>query len=390
MKEMSTIKGSSVTEKFVAAYENAKRVITSVRLFKLIVRVIVAGAILSVPYWLLMASNRYVSDATVIIQRTDQIDGGSTGLPAIIAGVGGPNSGDQLLLREYLLSTDMLKKLDASLDLRSHFSSHRRDPVSRMWFKNAPDEWFYKYWLSRVGVDYDSYSGVLHIRVEAYDPKMAHAIVSMMVREGELHMNQIGHELAQSQVDFLAKQVTLAHDRFLSATQSVIDFQNQKGLAAPQATAESINALIEKLEAQRTDVKTQLAALPTSLDSNQPTVVMLKNNLNAIEQQIAQKRAELTSPSRRTLNYTVDEFQRLQMQATFAQDLYKTALSALEKGRMDAARTLKMVSTLQAPTMPTYPLEPERLYNILVTLLIAAAVVGVIKLLESIISDHVD
>ncbi|WP_239007366.1 chain-length determining protein [Burkholderia diffusa] len=390
MKELSTTKSSLATAKFVAAYDKAKRAIISVKIFKLIIRLIIIGAVLSVPYWLLIASDRYVSEATVIIQRTDQVDGAVAGLPAIVAGVGGPNSGDQLLLREYLLSTDMLKKLDASLDLRSHFSSHGRDPISRMWFKNAPDEWFYKYWLSRVGVDYDSYSGVLRIRAEAYDPKMAQAIVSMMVHEGELHMNQIGHELAQSQVDFLAKQVTLAHDRFLDATQSVIDFQNQKGLAAPQATAESINALIEKLEAQKTDVKTQLAALPASLDQNQPTVVMLKNNLNAIQQQITQKKAELTSPSRRTLNYTVDEFQRLQMQAGFAQDLYKTALSALEKGRMDAARTLKMVSTLQAPTMPGYPLKPERLYNVLVTLLIAAAVIGVIKLLESIISDHVD
>lgn len=36
----------------------------------------------------------------------------------LIAGVAGVNRSDQLLLREYLLSVDMLKKLDAELDLR--------------------------------------------------------------------------------------------------------------------------------------------------------------------------------------------------------------------------------------------------------------------------------
>src|SRR5262249_6046568 len=132
------------------------------------------------------------------------------------------------------------------------------------------------------------------------------------------------------------------------------------------------------------------ASLPLTLSPNQPTIVMLKSSLKAIEQQIAQKRAELASPSSGTLNYVVEEFQRLQMQVGFAQDLYKTALSALATGRMDAARTLKMVSIIQAPTKPSYPVEPQRFYNIIVTLLIGSALVGVLKLLESIIRDHVD
>ncbi|WP_244111843.1 chain-length determining protein [Burkholderia diffusa] len=390
MKELSSIKHSRVFAVLASLYARGREQLVSIKAFRLVVRAIIICTILSVPYWLLVASDRYVSEATVVIQRTDQVNGPGASLPALVSVAGGPNSGDQLLLREYLLSVDMLKKLDASLDLRSHFSSGKWDVVSRMWFKNAPDEWFYKYWLSRVDVNYDSYSGVLRIKAQAYDSKTAQAIVNMMVREGEAHMNQIGHDLAQSQVDFLSKQVTLAHDRFLDATQSLVDFQNKKGLTAPQATAESINALIDKLEAQKTDIKTQLASLPASLSADQPTVVMLRNNLNAVEQQITQKRAELTSPSRRTLNYTVEEFQRLQMQAGFAQDLYKTALSALEQGRMDAARTLKMVSILQTPTMPSFPMEPERIYNTIVTILIAAALIGVVKLLESIILDHVD
>jgi capsular polysaccharide transport system permease protein len=49
-----------------------------------------------------------------------------------------------------------------------------------------------------------------------------------------------------------------------------------------------------------------------------------------------------------------------------------------------------MVSVLQSPTMPGYPIEPARLYSVLITLLVGFAVVGVLKLLESIILDHVD
>lgn len=390
MKESTAVQNWRTAGKWAAAYGNIKQTLLSVKPFKLVVWLLMAYAVLSIPYWLLIASNRYVSQATVIIQRTDQINGPSVTMPTVAAATGGINNADQLLLREYLLSEDMLEKLDGALDLRSHYSNWRRDPISRMWFRKAPMEWFYQYWLNRIDVEYDDYSGVLHIQAEAYDAKTAKEIVDLMVKLGEAHMNDIGHRLAQSQVDFLSTQVTFAHDRLLDATQTLINFQNQKGLAAPASTADSINSLIDKLEAQKTDVQTQLAVLPTDLSPNQPTVVMLKKNLGALEQQIAEKRAELASPASRTLNYTVEEFQRLQMQVSFAQDLYKTALSALEQGRMDAARTLKIVSILQSPTMPGYPMEPARFYNAFVTLVIALALIGVVKLLESIILDHVD
>jgi capsular polysaccharide transport system permease protein len=390
MKEPLAIDSLRSGGRWTATYEKAKNTLFSMRLFKLIIGMMVIFAVASVPYWLLVASDRYVSQATVIIQRTDQVNGSSVAVPAAVAAMAGGNGADQLLLREYLLSEDMLGKLDATLDLRAHYSNWHRDPFSRMWFKNGPEEWFYQYWLNRIDVEYDDYSGVLRIQAQAYDAKTAQAIVKLMVRLGEAHMNELGHQLAQSQVDFLAKQVTFAHDRFLEASQNVISFQNQKGLTAPTSTADSLNALIDKLEGQKSDVQTQLASLPSNLSPNQPTVVMLKKNLAALEQQIVQRRAELASPKSGTLNYTVAEFQRLQMQASFEQDIYKTALSALEQGRMDAARKLKMVSILQSPTMPGYPMQPQRIYNVLVTLLIVLALIGVVKLLESIILDHVD
>ena len=109
-----------------------------------------------------------------------------------------------------------------------------------------------------------------------------------------------------------------------------------------------------------------------------------------MEKQIAQEQAKLASPSGFTLNRTVEEFQRLEMEAAFMQDLYKTALAALEKGRMEATRTIKKVSIVQAPTLPEYPLEPRRFYNTLVFILVAMLLAGVAHLLTAIVRDHKD
>lgn len=362
----------------------------SFRLFDHAVRLILILAVLTTVYWLAFASDRYVSEANVIIRKTDSVGAATFDLGMLVSGVASVDRANQLLLRDYLLSIDMLKKLDKSLDLRTHYSSSEHDLVSRMWFQDASMEWFHKHYLSRVQVEFDEFSGVLRIKVQAYEPEMAQAITQQLVQEGERYMNVLGHEMAQVQVDFLVTQVDQAQERFQKASQDLLNYQNKAGLLSPQATAESINAIVAALEAQRAQLQTQLASLPKSLDRDHPNILMLKQSLKAVDTQIKEEKLKLATPSGGTLNSYVEEFYRLEMNVQFTQELYKSSLSALEKGRIDATRMLEKVSVLQSATLPEYPLEPRRLYNTLVTLLLALILAGILKLLKSIVLDHVD
>ena len=102
------------------------------------------------------------------------------------------------------------------------------------------------------------------------------------------------------------------------------------------------------------------------------------------------EKAKLTDPSGQTLNASVEQFQRLQMEVTFTQDIYRAAATALEKGRVDAARLLQKVSVIQAPTLAEYSLEPRRIYNAIVSLLFGLMLAGIVQLIHQIIRDHVD
>lgn len=357
--------------------------------FRWVVRLIVLASLFCTGYWLL-SSDRYVSESIVLIQNTEKIGMPSLDLTSMLGGIGGANRPDQLLLREHLLSVDMLRKLDASLDLRGHYSDTKQDFASRMWFKDASIEWFHRHYLSRVAVEFDDYAGVLRIKAQGYAPATAQAIARMLVEEGERYMNEISHNLARAQVTFLDVQVALAQEQVLLASKILLDFQNQKGLASPQATVENINSIIGSLEGKRTEFQTQLASLPRSLDRNHPNIIMLRQSLQAVERQIAQEKAKLASTTGKPLNSLVEEQQRLQMDVNFKTDVYKTALVALERGRMDASRTIKQVSVLQMPMLPEYAMEPRRMYGVLATLCITLLVLGVIKLLESVVLDHID
>lgn len=341
-------------------------------------------------YWGLVASDRYVSEAHVLIQRTDMAGSQSMDFGSLLAGTTGGSRGDQMLLRDHLLSVDMMKKLDEALGLRAHFSGDAHDPLSRLWSPEPTLEEFHRYYLKRVSVEYDDYAGVLVIRAQAYDPATAQAIAGRLVEEGERTMNALGHRLAQEQVAFLERQVQEHGQRAIDARQALLAFQNEKGLVSPQATAESLTGVINKLEAQLTELNARRAALLGYLAPTAPGVVELNLQIDAVEKQIKTEQARLASPKGKTLNRTVEEFQRLELNAQFAQDVYKSALIALEKGRVEATRTLKKVSVLQTPTLPEYPLEPRRLYNVVVFVIVALMLAGVLHLLAAIVRDHKD
>lgn len=350
------------------------------------------ASLLSVLYWGIIASDRYISEAHVIIQSTKMDTSQSLDLGSMISGMPSIGGGEQLLLRDYLLSVDMLKILDAKLDLRSHYSDRHRDLLSRMWRKDEPLEEFYDYYLTRVSIEYDDYAGVLVIQAQAYDAETAHAIATTLVDAGEAFMNQLAQRLAQEQVDFLNEEIQAIKADTFAARQELLNFQNKNNLVSPQATTENIAGVINGLEAKLTDLQTQRVAMLGYLMPNSANVTELNLQIGAVEQQIAREKARLTSTSTsgKTLNRVLEEYQRLEMNAEFSQDVYKTALAALEKGRFEASRTIKKMSVLQLPTYAEFPLEPRRFYNSFVSVLVILIVNGITHLLAAIIRDHKD
>ena len=245
---------------------------------------------LAVLYWGALASDRYVSEARIVMPRSEVGGAPSLDLGSLLTSSVGGGRSDQLLLRDYLMSMDMLNRLDKALDLRGHFSDRKRDILSRMWSRDVPQEWFYRHFLSRVGIDYDDYAGVLVIRAQAYDPKMAHAIDAMLVDEAERY-------------------------------------------------------------AQIQDLKARRSLLLRYLAPEAPAISDLDFQIAAAEKRIAEERKNPAAPG-----------------SVFPMKL----------------------SVFQAPTLPEYPLEPRRIYNIVIFVLVAFVVAGIVRLLAAIVREQKD
>jgi capsular polysaccharide transport system permease protein len=339
-------------------------------------------------YWGLIASDRYVSEAHVVVDKTDFQSSNTVDLGSLITG--GRSHQDMFLLRDHLRSVDMLKKLESRLSLRKHYSNKDRDILSRLWFADASQEILYQHYLNRTSIEVDDQAGVLVIRAQAYDANTARQIAATLIEEGEAFLNNMAQQLAREQVIFLEQQVAQSNVRANTARRTLINYQNSTGMISPVSQAESLAAIAARLEGQISDLKARRTGMLGYLSPSAPDVAQLSLQIGALEGQMAAERKRLASPAGGTLNRSIEEFQRLESEVAFAQDVYRTALVGLERGRVEAVRMLKKLSVLQTPTLPEYPVEPRRIYNIMVFLIGLLSMLGVVSLLTTIIRDHQD
>jgi capsular polysaccharide transport system permease protein len=343
--------------------------------------------LLSIAYWSLIVTDRFVSKAHVVLQTPD-IAPPEFSFSSMMSS-GGANTTDLLYLRDYLLSSDVLKLLEQELNLKQHYTQTSIDYVSRM-ESDLPLEFFHDYYLKRVSVEMDSYSNVLVIQAQAFDSATAHQMVSLLIQFGEKHMNQMGQKLATEQVNFIEKQVEQLSQRLEQAQQTVLAYQDKEGLMSPEKTAESINALVAGLYQELSKLKANKAVLSQYQSSRSPEIIKLKNEIKALESQINKEKTQLTDVQGKALNKVTADYQALLLKAQFAQEMYANALATLEATRVEAARKLKQVSVLQSASVPEYPIEPNRLYNITVTIILVTLISIILSLFMTIIRDHKD
>lgn len=339
-------------------------------------------------YWGGLASDRYVSEANVVLE-SPQINTPGFSLSALMGG-SGSRGGDMLLLRDYLLSVDMLRRVEAQLGFREHYSADHIDWFSRLGSQQVPLEALHEYYRKRVSVELDDYAGVLRIRVTAFSPQVAHDVTRFLLAEGEKQMNRIGQRLAREQVRFLEKQVNELSVRFEHSRQVLLDYQNKNGLISPTGTVENLSAVVAQLESQKAILEARRSALASYQSARSPELLRVDSEISALQQQIEQREARMTRQSGDALNAVSSGYQRLELRARFAQESYSGALAALENTRIEAARKLRQLSVLQSPTLPEYPVEPRRLYNIAVFTLIIIFLTLIAQMMMLIIRDHRD
>ena len=321
-------------------------------------------------YFCLIASDRYVSRAEVIIKQADQIKMLPDALSML--GIGGSNHQDVLLVQDYLKSWDLLAKLDKELDLKSHYQSNRADYFSRL-SGDVSREDFIEYYRDHLTLHLDELSGVLTIELQAFDPEYGQLVVGLMLKESERFINKLGHQVALDQLAFVEKEVNRAYQRVQDEKAKMLAFQNSHQLISPESTSSARLGVVSQIEAELVKQQAELKQLLSYMKDTAPAVISVQSRVDALNKQLQQEKAKLTGLHSNAMNEVTAGYMDVQTQATLAMDLYKTGLISLEQARVEAYRKLKHLLVITQPTMAEDAEYPRRLYNL--------ATIGVLLLL---------
>nr|WP_236846115.1 MULTISPECIES: capsule biosynthesis protein [unclassified Campylobacter] len=339
-------------------------------------------------YYTFIAADRYVSNVSLSVKSTD---GGSpislSGIESLV-GVASSSTEDIKLLQEYIKSFDMLQKLDEKINLRSLYEKQKIDLFFRI-YSSTSKESYLKYYRDRIHILFDDTTGLLNVAVEGFSPEDARNISAAILEECERFINEISHNIAREQLRFAQGELESAKQKYKDAKNELLAFQNEYGVFDPQSLAKTKAGFITEIELQISKKETELNTMRSYLNDNAPEIAALKAELRAHREQLEKERRKVASnASQDKLNDVVAQFEALYLNLSFAEDVYKTAITAVETTRIEIGRKAKQVVVIQSPYVPDSAAYPNKMYNIITIFVILTLIFGVVRLVRAIIDEH--
>lgn len=340
-------------------------------------------------YMLFVAQPRYVSESIVVVKQVSESSASNVSGLGVLLGTNNTSVEDARYLKAYIESPDMLNRLANALDVRAALEGDGGDPVFQL-SSDASKEQFLKQYQRYLQVSLNEQDHLLTVKTEGFTPEFTHRLNQTILAEGEKFINEISQKVAREQLLFSEKQLQEATQQLAKAKENLIAYQNDNQMLDPLSNAESVNAIISGFNAQIADLRAQERALLSYLNPDTPQVVSIRSQIVALQQQIDSEQTKLTSRTGTKLNRQAVQFESLKSDVEFATDLYRLALTASEKGRLDAAQKLKNLVVISSPQMPQQASYPRTAYVLLSALLLLMMLYGVVHLTLSVIRDHKD
>lgn len=345
-------------------------------------------------YFLNVATDRFTASAGFAVRGIESsapLDG--IGVLTGLANSGSTSSDSYIILR-FLESAEFLNELNETVGLKDEFSSKKIDVLSRLKPEASPED-FLKYWQRRIISHYDPTSGIIEFKVQSFSPEHAEEIASQALLQVQGLVNDLSLSARLDSVTYAEREIALQEERLREAFKNLREFRASQQKLNPVATAELGVELLGSLEARLVEINSRIAEQAQVLDSDAPSLLSLKRQASAIQEQIDIKREELTGiagGSAELQNIGVPDqltqYEELEIERRFAETSYSSALSSLEQARRDADRQQRYLAIFSHPQTAETAEFPRRIQSILVGAFAIFAAWSIATLLTYSVRDH--
>lgn len=342
----------------------------------------------AVLFYGVIASDRYVSEAKVIVRGVNSQQIG--GLSVLLRSFGLSRANDDAYaIQAYLTSRDAMSALMSRIDLREVYSVPEADfltgyhPV----FSDTT-EGLYKYFTDQVEVREDMETGITTLRVSAFRAEDARAIARAMLDLGEQRVNEMNGRARRDALEAASELLRETEQRVFETQRELTVYRNSVLMVDPEENVTKLTEVIAELTAELVDAQVTLRQLRESSPSN-PRIGPLETRIASLREQIAERRGEVAG-SDTSIASKLSRYEELVLKRTLADKAFEGAMRTIDNAREEAQRKRIYIEAVVSPNLPDKSTEPKRLRRILTIVVISFAIFVMVYLLVSGGRDHLN
>ncbi|WP_418318624.1 hypothetical protein [Piscinibacter sakaiensis] len=346
--------------------------------------------LLAVLYFGFIASPVYISESRFVVRMPQKAQQAGV-IGALLQGSGFQRAQDDAFsVHDFITSRDALLFLDKDLKVREAFSDPDLDPFSRfpLPWADASFESLFRHYGKHVAVNYDAASSITTLTVRAYSPEVAYQVNTMLLRMGETLVNRINERGRLDLVKFAMEDVAEAEAKAKAAAVALASYRNRRAVFDPDRQSALQLQQVTKLQDELIATKLQLAQVKALSPSN-PQIPTLERRVGGLTTEISREMAKVAGGGNSFTDKAAD-YERLQLERTFADRQVASAMTNLETARSEARRQQLYLERIVQPNRPDEALEPRRLRAILATFLVGLVCWGVFSMLIAGMKEHRD
>lgn len=350
---------------------------------------VVLPTIFAFLYFVIFASDVYISEARFIVRSPNKPE--TTGFGVLLKTVGFSNAGDEIFAaNDYLISRDALKDLNTRATVSKSYGNARVSIFDRFdptGFDSSFED-LYQYFKRKVSVEYDSSTSITTLRVKAYNASDAHKFSEALLEQAEGLVNRLNERARNDLLGSTRNEVEQAREQAQKASQALAAYRDRSGIIDPEKQAEVQIQMVSKLQDQliaariRLDQVRALASQSTEIEALQSQISGLQTSIN---QELSRAAGSKSSLSRAAI-----EYQRLLFDDQFAQKKLAATLTSLEAARVETQNKQAYVERIVQPSLPDEAQEPRRLRGVIAAFVMGMIVWGLLSMLLASFRDHVE
>ncbi|MFK7874353.1 MAG: sugar transporter [Paracoccaceae bacterium] len=322
---------------------------------------LVVGPI-AVTAWYLytQAADQYASRSGFAVRSQDPI--APIELFQGLGSMSGTQNPDADILYEFIQSQEMVEMVDATLGLRTLFSKPANDPVFAL-DPTVPIEGLVDYWNTMVDIFYDSTTGLIELRVKAFEPADATAISQEVLAQSSTMINRLSAIAREDTTRYAQGELDDAITRLKKARQALTAFRSSSQIVDPSADVQGQMTVLISLQQQLAETYIELDLLVQTSRDGDPRVVNLQREVDVIEKriEIERKKFGIGGADDATYSTVVARFEELNVDLEFAQAAYLSALTSYDTALREAQHQSRYLAAYLNPTRPQSAEFPQRI-----------------------------